>query len=270
MLVKVRPTHHADVPLPPEVGDVGVAAPTASDVVLDGQRVRARVDYFVGIEAGEGVACCVANVVQARLQRAHSELHGSLDNVRGVFELNPPELEVLPGGDASASILSAGLHNRSQVPCLVRGDDAVWEFQAHHVPTIMPLAAVEESSVLGSLIHLVHVINLLVPSREALRRSGRAGQLIQTSKVYSVPHWILGQLQFLDRVCGLFEFVFHDPIPASVLHHMRVRAVYLGEPIFRHSLNIPRRQSRSIVRPGHRACRVEVYRGIGGDGAADH
>ena len=64
VLEEIRAAHHAHVPLAPEVGHLGVAAPAAGDVVLDVPGERPRVHHLVRVEAREGVPGGVAHVIQ--------------------------------------------------------------------------------------------------------------------------------------------------------------------------------------------------------------
>ena len=70
---------------------------------------RARVDHFVGSDAGKLVGRDVAHTVTGRLDSVHLDFGKVSQNVRAIFNLRPVELHVVPGREvAVALVIGAG------------------------------------------------------------------------------------------------------------------------------------------------------------------
>src|SRR6185369_3066259 len=70
---------------------------------------RARVDHFVGGDAGELVGGDVADAVAGGLDGVHVDFGQVAEDVRAVLDLRPVELAVVAGGEmAVAAVVGAG------------------------------------------------------------------------------------------------------------------------------------------------------------------
>ena len=101
------------------------------DRLLEPDREGAAVDQLVGIEARNGAANHVANVVHTALLRGETGSGQTLEDPGNVLDLDPAQLDVLPGGDIRLTP-PAAIRNLADRCHLLARQDAVGHAQAQH------------------------------------------------------------------------------------------------------------------------------------------
>ena len=94
-------------------------------------REGAAVDQLVGIEARNGAANHVANVVHTALLRRETGSGQTLEDPGNVLDLDPAQLDVLPGGDIRLTP-PAAIRDLADRCHLLARQDAVGHAQAQH------------------------------------------------------------------------------------------------------------------------------------------
>ena len=104
-------------------------------------RIRARIDDFIGRDAGERVRCCITDTVAGRLDRVH--FHGCQvrQDIGRLLQFNPVELDVLARGEVAIApvVLARDVREHAH---LFRRQQAVGHGDAQHVGVALHVQAV--------------------------------------------------------------------------------------------------------------------------------
>ena len=99
---------------------------------LDGRHQGAGIDDLLRIDPSQGIAGDVARVVVTRLATGEPHPLEHLHERCHVLQQEPPQLEVLAGGDVGAAVLAAAIDRLGQQLQLLGTNNAVGDAQPHH------------------------------------------------------------------------------------------------------------------------------------------
>ena len=196
--VVIAAARHRDVELARQIRPHGVAALASllveRDQVVERLANGARVHHAEVVDAREGRADHVAHVVERRVEARVPARVQAVDDLVGVLEHDPAQLDVLTCRDVDDAKLGAVRLERVGVEAeAVRVDNAVGEAHAHHEAAGRAFVAVHQADPLETSVH-IHLLHTLPVQRAGADRSGKLVDVVE--RVRS----ILGQLGLLDWV----------------------------------------------------------------------
>ncbi|KAG6551230.1 hypothetical protein Mapa_007156 [Marchantia paleacea] len=222
VLEEIVSADHAHVPFARQIGDGQVALAPVDDVIVQSHDRRPGIDDLVRVDACDGVADRVADVVHAALNAGQAHSREPVHDGGDVLQHQASNLPVLPGGDIGAALGAILVDDAGEEARLLAGGDAVGQLEAHHESAVLVLAAVEEAEPFEADVNII--LSLL--GRIDFGEWG-AGQLFD-SPLGPQLHGLVLELGLFCGINALAEFRLQPPVPVHDFYSRREPAHVLG------------------------------------------
>lgn len=130
----------------------GVGDWIQTDKIIESIAELAGVDHFVFVDSSKWVTNHVSDTVEGGLERSLVTSMETIDDIGGILNLDSTKLDVLAGCDVNDTEFWAVLFDALGIEShLVRIDNSIGGFEAHHELTRCSLVSVKHTDVFDSL-----------------------------------------------------------------------------------------------------------------------